>query len=47
MLELVGSKLKTETAEHQLSGLGFSDTQRNHALIRVNGAVSRVIKVLF
>ena len=44
-LELVGSKMRAEEAVDQLSGLGFSSTQRNHLLIRVNGG--RTLKVMF
>jgi hypothetical protein len=31
----------------QLSGLGFSSTQRNSVLCRVSGSFSRVIKIVF
>ena len=47
VLELVGSKMRTETADDQLSGLGFSTTQRNHVLARVKGAFTRVVKITF
>jgi hypothetical protein len=46
-LEMVGSKLKTEKAEKQLSGIGFSSTIRNSVLVKVNGKFSRVIRVVF
>mgnify|MGYP000098852174 CR=1 FL=1 len=47
VLEIIGSKMKTDEAEHQLSGLGFSSTQRNHVLCRVKGNFNRVIKITF
>lgn len=47
VIEIVGSKMKTEHSEHQLSGLGFSSTQRNDLVCRVNGAFTRTIKVMF
>jgi len=46
VLEIVGAKMKTEESEAQLSGVGFSSTQRNYLLCRVTGAISRVVKVL-
>ncbi len=47
VIEIVGSKMRTEESDKQLSGLGFSSTQRNSVLCRVNGAFSRVIKLTF
>lgn len=47
VLEMVGSKMKTDATDKQLSGLGFSSTQRNHLLCRVSGAFTRVLKVNF
>jgi hypothetical protein len=47
VIEIVGSKMRTEQAKHQLSGLGFSSTQRNKLTVRVMGAFTRVIKVVF
>ena len=47
VLEIVGSKMKTEENPHQLSGLGFSSTQRNHLFCKVQGAFNRTIKVVF
>jgi hypothetical protein len=46
-LEMVGSKLQTAPATQQLSGLGFSSTQRNSVLAKVSGAFTRVIKIVF
>ena len=47
VIEMVGAKMKTEQSERQLSGLGFSSTQRNSVLCKVSGAFSRVIKIVF
>lgn len=47
VLEVVGSKMKTEKSDSQLSGLGFSSTQRNSILCRITGSFARVIKVVF
>ena len=47
VLEVVGAKMKTEEADNQLSGLGFSSTQRNYILARVKGSFNRVVKIVF
>jgi hypothetical protein len=47
VFEIVGSKMKTAESENQLSGLGFSSTQRNSVLCRVNGSFTRVVKITF
>ena len=47
VLEMVGARMQTEASENQLSGLGFSSTQRNYLLCRVMGSFARVVKVLF
>jgi len=47
VMEMVGSKLKTEKAENQLSGLGFSSTMRNSVFVKVNGNFSRIVKIVF
>ena len=46
-MEIVGAKMKTEESQNQLSGLGFSSTQRSHVYCRVKGSFSRVVKVVF
>lgn len=45
VFELVGARMRTEETTDQLSGLGFSSTQRNNALVRVGG--TRVVRVTF
>ena len=47
VFEVVGSKMKTENSDRQLSGLGFSSTQRNYVLCRVKGSFSRIVKITF
>jgi hypothetical protein len=47
VIEMVGSRMKTDASERQLSGLGFSSTQRNSVLCRVTGNFSRVINLVF
>jgi hypothetical protein len=47
VLELVGAKMRTDESDRQLSGLGFSSTQRNSLVVRVVGKVTRTLKVMF
>jgi hypothetical protein len=47
VFEILGSKMKTELSDDQLSGLGFSSTQRNSILCKVSGNFSRTIKINF
>ena len=48
VMEVLASKIEIDEAEGQeLSGLGFSDTIRNHAFFEVEGQFKRVVKVLF
>jgi hypothetical protein len=47
VLELVGSKTKVADNDGQLSGLGFSSTQRNSLLCRVKGSFTRNINIIF
>lgn len=47
VLELVGSKTKVASDPQQLSGLGFSSTQRNNLLCRVKGSFTRNINLTF
>jgi len=45
VFEVLGSKVEVEKVENELSGLGFSDTIRNHVILEVEGSFKRVIKV--
>jgi hypothetical protein len=48
VMEVLASKIEVDDAEGQeLSGVGFSDTIRNHAFFEVEGQFKRVVKVLF
>ncbi len=45
VFEALGGKMRVEPSSDQLSGVGFSSTQRNTLVIRVTGHVNRTIKV--
>lgn len=45
VLEVLGSKVTIKHTDNQLSGLGFSETQRNSFIVRVNSSFTRVLKV--
>ena len=47
VFELLSSRMKAQPTGDQLSGIGFSVTQRNEVTLRVTGKTSRVIKVKF
>jgi hypothetical protein len=48
VLEVVGSRSRTGETPNQLSGLGFSETQRSELLVRVTGSFTRtLIRVQF
>jgi hypothetical protein len=47
VMEALGSKLKVEDSENQLSGLGFSSTRRNELIIQVEANTKRILKVKF
>lgn len=46
-MEIVGSRMRTEECEDQLSGLGLSSTQRNSLVVRVHGSFVRTLKIAF
>lgn len=46
VFEMVASKMKPADSDEQLSGLGFSSTQRNTVVCRVRGSFTRTIKVV-
>jgi hypothetical protein len=47
VFELLGGKLDVEKLPGELSGVGFSETVRNHLFVEVEGKFKRVIKVKF
>lgn len=47
VFEVVGSKMKLAESPNQLSGIGFSSTQRNKLVCKINGTFSRTVKVIF
>ena len=47
VFEVLGSKIKIEDSDKQLSGLGFSSTQKNDIIVRVTSKIKRVIKIIF
>lgn len=47
VIEMVGTKMLTDESQNQLSGLGFSSTQRNELLCRVKGAFTRTVRITF
>ena len=47
VFEHLGGKMKVAASDDQLSGLGFSDTQRNELTVKVTGAFTRTLKVIF
>ena len=47
VFEALGSKLKVADSDKQLSGVGFSSTQRNNVVVKIKGATERVLKIKF
>lgn len=47
VMEALGSKAHVEDSDDQLSGVGFSHTQRGEVTVKVHGATERVFKVKF
>lgn len=47
VFEALGSKMKVEQSEDQLSGVGFSSTKRSSIVCKLQGHVNRVIRVIF
>jgi len=47
VFEMLGNEMKVEHSDRQLSGLGFSSTQKNQIVCKVSGSFSRVLKINF
>ena len=47
VFEIMGAKLVIDPTPEQLSGVAFSETQRNHVFVRVDGTFKRVLKINF
>jgi len=47
VFEVLGSKMKAEHTDQQLSGVGFSETKNDAILVKVGGSFNRVLKVKF
>lgn len=47
VFEVLGSKMRVAESDNQLSGLGFSSTQRNQITCKVTGAFTRMLKITF
>lgn len=45
VFEALGSKMKVDAIDNQLSGIGFSSTQRNQIIVRVEGQTKRLLKI--
>jgi hypothetical protein len=47
VLETLGSKMRADKTNKQLSGLGFSSTQKNSVICKVTGTFNRTVKINF
>lgn len=47
VLEALSNRMRVEPSDDQLSGLGFSSTQRNSLTVRAEGQTTRLLKITF
>lgn len=47
VIEIMGSKMKVDETPDQLSGFGFSSTQRNSIVAKITGSFTRTLKINF
>ena len=47
VLEIVGGTMRIQKTPDQLSGLGFSSTQRGNMVVRVKGEINQTLRVVF
>jgi len=47
VFEALGSKMRVESSDDQLSGLGFSSTKRNSMVCKLEGNFTRMVKITF
>ena len=46
VFEALGSRMAVQSVDDQLSGVGFSETQHNSFIVKVQGVTERVLKVV-
>ena len=47
VFEALGSKMRVQDSNNQLSGIGFSTTKRDYVILKVKGSFNRIIKIKF